>query len=235
MIIKGKFPFLKEKKHIISLVGAGGKTTLMYALAKAFAENGARTMVTTTTHIYRPGGRLWAHSPEDVRRLWKEGTYAVVGRPETSGENKLTALPEAELNMYVRMADIVLIEADGAKRKPCKVPARHEPVILDACDIVIGVVGMKALGKPLAEVCFRQEEAARLLGVSSAEPMTIDRLAAILVSEKGTRKNVGERDYYVVLNQCDSEEDIRAGEQIEEALRSKNISRCVLTSFKGCV
>lgn len=81
MIIRGGFPFLKEKKHVISLVGAGGKTTLMYALAKCFTENGARTVVTTTTHIFRPEGRLWAKSPEEAKALWRSGSYAVVGRP----------------------------------------------------------------------------------------------------------------------------------------------------------
>lgn len=246
MIIKGMFPFLKEKNHVISIVGAGGKTTLMYALAEYFSENGARTIVTTTTHIYQPEGKLWAHSPEEVRALWREGTYAVVGRleeakrPEESRkpegfdeQKKLTALPKEELVMYVRMADIVLIEADGAKRKPCKVPAGHEPVIPKACDIVIGVMGMKALGKTLSESCFRQEKAVRLFGAAPEGIITADMMAAILVSEEGTRKNVGKRDYYVVLNQCDSEADIRAGEKITGLLEAKGIGHCVMTSFKG--
>lgn len=242
MIIKGHFPFLKEKNHVISIVGAGGKTTLMYALAKHFSENGARTIVTTTTHIYQPEGRLWAHSPAAVEALWREGTYAVVGRAEgvkkpgdaelaeePGKANKLTALPEEELAAYVQMADIVLIEADGAKQKPCKAPAGHEPVIPEASDIVIGVMGMKAMGKSLAEGCFRMEEAVRLLDAAPEDIITADIMAAILASEKGTRKNVGKRDYYVVLNQCDSEADIRAGEKIAGRLRAEGIGHCIMT------
>ena len=232
MIIKGEFPFLKEKNHVISLVGAEGKTTLMYALARRFAGNGARTLITTTTHIYRPEGDVWARSPDAIESLWRRGSYAVAGRLARDGQpEKLTALPEQELNMYIGMADIVLIEADGAKRMPCKVPAGHEPVIPEICDIVIGTMGMKALGKPLEAVCFRQEEAIRLLGAAPTDTMTVDMMVKILASEKGTRKNVGKRDYYVVLNQCDSEENIRAGDQIGEALEAQGITQWVMTRF----
>lgn len=229
MIIKGDFPFLTEKKHVISLVGAGGKTTLMYALARQFTENGARTVVATTTHICRPEGNLWAKNPQEVIRLWERGSYAVVGVPCEDG--KLKGLPEQELDSYIRMADIVLVEADGAKRMPCKVPAGHEPVIPGSCDIVIGVMGMDALGQPLDQVCFRKSEAARLLNMGLHDVLTADRMAKILASRDGTRKDVGKREYYVVLNKCDSKEHILAGEQIMGILREQGIVRCVLTCF----
>lgn len=231
MIIQGKFPFLKEKKHVIALVGAGGKTTLMYALARQFTENGARTLVSTTTHIFEPEKRLQAADPGEAERLWQHGSYAVVGQPAENGKWK--SLPQQELDAYINLADIVLLEADGSKRLPCKVPAEHEPVIPDACDIVIGVMGMEALGKPLREVCFRQKEAVRLLDASSDEIMTAERMAKILASEEGTRKNVGERDYYVVLNQCDSRERMQAGKDIIGLLKAQGVEHCILTSFAG--
>lgn len=231
MIIQGKFPFLKEKKHVIALVGAGGKTTLMYALARQFTESGARTLVSTTTHIFEPEKRLQAANPGEAEKLWQRGSYAVVGQPAENGKWK--SLPQQELDAYIHLADIVLLEADGSKRLPCKVPAQHEPVIPDACDIVIGVMGMETYGKPLREVCFRQKEAVRLLHASSDDIMTADRMAKILASEQGTRKNVGERDYYVVLNQCDSRERIQAGEDIMELLKAQGVAHCILTSFAG--
>ncbi len=33
MIGEKQFPFLAEKGHVVSLVGGGGKTTLLYAMA----------------------------------------------------------------------------------------------------------------------------------------------------------------------------------------------------------
>ena len=46
-------PFLGETGHVISLVGGGGKTTLLYALARHYSAQGQRVLVSTT-----PSGRL---------------------------------------------------------------------------------------------------------------------------------------------------------------------------------
>ena len=227
-LIEGEFSFLKEKGHVISIVGAGGKTTLMYWLAETFAENGARVLVTTTTHIYQPEEEHWAKNCRELTGLWSRGTYAVMGTPD--GNGKLTGLPEEKLKSCMKMADVVLIEADGARRLPCKVPAAHEPVIPDSSDIVIGVMGMSALGKTLNEVCFRAEEAAKLLGVTPEERLTEEMMAEILASGQGTRKNVGMREYYVVLNQCDSKRYIKVGKEIIKLLPERYHAKAVLTS-----
>ena len=44
----------------------------------------------------------------------------------------------------MELSDLVLIEADGSKRLPCKVPADHEPVLLPESDIVVAVLGLSA-------------------------------------------------------------------------------------------
>ena len=41
----------------------------------------------------------------------------------------------------MELSDLVLVEADGSKRLPCKVPADHEPVLLPESDIVVAVLG----------------------------------------------------------------------------------------------
>jgi probable selenium-dependent hydroxylase accessory protein YqeC len=228
-IIKGELPFLEDDRHVISIVGAGGKTTLMYALAECCARKGKKVLVTTTTHIFRPENSLWVEDIQGAEKLWESNLYAVVGRP--AEDNKLRGLPEKELKMYIEMADVVLIEADGARRKPCKVPAFHEPVIPDESDIVIGVMGMDALNQPLEEVCFRMEEAVKFLHVATSDKLNINMMAEILASDKGTRKNVGGREYYVVLNKCDTKERVQAGEQIIRMLNKRGIHRCVLTGF----
>ena len=40
-----------------------------------------------------------------------------------------------------------------------------------------------------------------------------------MTSEKGTKKEVGTRDYVIVLNQCDTEEERRRAGKIENAVR----------------
>lgn len=89
------------------------------------------------------------------------------------------------------LADIVLIEADGAKRMPCKAPAAHEPVLLPQCDTVLAVAGLSALGIRSGAACFRAELAAELLCVPQDAQLTPELRANLLASEAGGRKAVG--------------------------------------------
>ena len=174
MLSETHFPFLAEKGHVVSLVGGGGKTTLLYAFARHCAAKGWRVLVSTTTHIRQPGAH-YAADEAALAALWAAGQYAVAGVPAEQG--KLTVLPPEQLTRWMAQADIVLLEADGAKRMPCKVPAAHEPVLLPESDIVLAVAGLSALGRPLREVCFRLEQACALLCAAPETLLTPELLA----------------------------------------------------------
>ena len=216
--------FLREKGHVVSLVGGGGKTTLLYAMARRCA--GQKVLVSTTTHILRPETH---YAPDEAARdaLWAENTYAVAGTPAPNG--KLTA-PEA-LSRWMAQADFVLLEADGAKHHPCKAPAAHEPVLLPESDIVLAVAGLSAVERPLREVCFRLEEACALLAVPPDALLTPELLATLLASENGGRKNVGRRKFYAILNRADTPERRWAGEQTLAILAERWGVPGVLTNF----
>lgn len=66
MPIENDFSFLTEKGHIVSFVGGGGKTTLMYAMAAHCVRKNWHVLVTTTTHIMRPPGAVWARTDADL-------------------------------------------------------------------------------------------------------------------------------------------------------------------------
>lgn len=219
--------FLREKKHVVSLVGGGGKTTLLYAMARRCA--GERVLVSTTTHILRPETH---YAPDEAARdaLWAEKTYAVAGAPAPNG--KLTALPPEALHHWMAQADFVLLEADGAKHHPCKAPAAHEPVLLPESDIVLAVAGLSAVGRPLREVCFRLDEACALLAVPPDTVLTPELLAALLASENGGRKDVDRRKFYAILNQADSLHRCKAGEQTLAILAGRWGVPGILTSFE---
>ena len=223
-----ELPFLTEKGHVVSLVGGGGKTTLLYAMARQSAAKGWRVLVSTTTHILRPEQPV-AATPAELEALWAAGTYAVAGTPAPQG--KLTAPDPALLEYALRRADAVFLEADGAKHFPCKAPAEHEPVLLPECDIVLAVAGLSALGKPLAQCCFRLEQACTLLGVPPETPLTPPLLAKLLASEAGGRKGVAERRFWAVLNQADDAARRTAGEQTLALLRRQYGVQGVLTFF----
>lgn len=194
--------FTDGKKHTICLVGGGGKTTVMYELAAAWAACGRRVLVLTSTHILQPADGSFAADVPAVQNLWQQRRYAVIGTPELA-TGKLTAPPQDLYEALKPQADVILCEADGSKHHPCKAPAAHEPVLLPDCDMVLAVAGMDALGHSLAQACQRPQLAATLLGCSLDSVIDEQMLAALLLSEQGARKNVGKRTFYIVLNKCD--------------------------------
>ncbi len=191
------------EKLIVSLVGGGGKTTIMYELASYFARKGKRVIATTTTHIFIPQEKIWAKDMKEVRALWKASGFAVVGRP--SGQAKLKVLAEGEWNLFMQEADMVFIEADGAKGYPCKLPNDTEPVIPQESNLVIGVIGMDALGRTYEEVCFRSEYVEDRLGKKQKDIVEIDDVLNMVYSKNILKKDVNDRQFILVLNKCDDE------------------------------
>lgn len=222
---KTALEFLLERGRVISLVGGGGKTTLMYALAQAACERGLRAAVTTTTHIGLPT-RL-CRTMDDCRACWAAGTYAVCGE-ETDG--KLSAPAPALMEALLAEAQVLLVEADGARRLPCKAPAAHEPVILPQTDVVIAVMGLDALDKPVQEICLRADVVQALLGCAPAHRITGEDMVKLLCDERGSRKGVGGREYVVVLNKCDDAQRLEAGRQMLTMLRERGLMHAVLTA-----
>ncbi len=246
------FPFLREKGHVISLVGGGGKTTLMYALSAYCAKKGWRVLASTTTHIRRPIDRTWIavgeesaweKAKEERDRLWQQGNHVVAGTP--AEHEKLTILPEKILNSWISDADMTFLEADGSKRLPCKFPASHEPVIPSESDVVIAVAGLSALHRKIGEVCFRAELVIRAWNceihegshiykerpISANDIMTPEILAWLLGSENGARKATEGRNFFVVLNQADNKVMREDGEKVLDILKHRYGIEGILTSF----
>lgn len=231
------FDFFSDgKKHTICLVGGGGKTTVMYELAAAWAACGRKALALTSTHILQPADGSFAADAVAVHNLWQQRRYAVIGTPELA-TGKLTLPLQSVYEELKLQADVILCEADGSRHHPCKVPAENEPVLLPDSDIVLAVAGMDALGRPLAQACQRSQLAAELLGCSAEKIIDAQMLASLLRSEQGAHKNVGKRTFYIVLNKCDllpaaqQEEMLRllVGEGIDERriwLREGGDSKC---------
>lgn len=250
-----QFPFLCEAGHVIALVGAGGKTTLMDTFAACYAQRGSTAVLTTTTRIMRPKQYPVAYQMEQLREMLSGTQTAGAGQQEAgraasagAGQQKTgrivaagTDAPEGKLRMPDRIsitdlaeaADVVFVEADGAKRLPCKAPREKEPVIPKECDIVVGVMGMDTLGQPLAQVCFCAEQVMQLLGVDKKHRMTEEDMARLLHSEQGTRKGVGNRDYYIVLNKCDDAQTMKRAQTVERLLRQAGEEHIACISLRN--
>ena len=110
-------------KKIISVIGAGGKTTLIHRLAKEYQRKGNSVLVTTTTHMFAEPGTDLSCDAFSVKGRLQKDHYCMAGRRCPKNSGKMQALPECTLKELLPYADIVLIEADGAKHHSLKYPS----------------------------------------------------------------------------------------------------------------
>ncbi len=187
----------------VAVVGSGGKTSAVFRLAKELASQEKRVIITTTTHMFREPGEL-AASIQEARLLIKRQPILMAGRPV--GEEKITGIPAEELEQLRELADFLLVEADGSKRLPLKLPADHEPVIPNGTDLILVLAGLQGIGKPLSECCHRAELVRELLHMSPDHRMEPEDVRSML--EQGyLKKHILPRGIpgVFLLNQADHE------------------------------
>lgn len=199
--------------RIISIVGGGGKTTTMYRIGLEYAHRGNSVILTTSTRI-RPFANEF---PPNL-------TY--VGFEEPNGKLRGPENPDS----LIGQCDYLLIEADGSKGLPLKMPASHEPVITRGTDTVLAVMGLQAIGHPIMEVCHRPEIVSAFLEKNTCDIVTVEDAARILISPKGLYKYAEGRCFGIILNHADNSENLENGRKIA-ALLPKTIP-CVITSYE---
>lgn len=179
--------FLLGAHRHVQIVGGGGKTTLMLALAAALREAGQPVLVGTSAHILPPPAcpaLLLACERPDLaaaaRGALDRWGWGCVARARDPGTGKLLGLePEALDALHAGLPGIwLLVEADGSRGRPIKAHAPHEPALSAGVRLVIAVLGLSALGRPLDErVVHRPALLAGRLGVPAGTPLTEAHLA----------------------------------------------------------
>ncbi len=229
--------------EVISLVGGGGKTTLMFALAQELASGGESVVTTTTTKIFEPSPTetplLLMESDEDqmlAMLLWNLEKY----RHITLASEKL---PSGKLNgvspeFVARLAGLnqvsyVVVEADGAARKPLKAPNPTEPVIPHNTSLVIAVVGIDALGCRLTEEdVFRPEIVSKLLGLPLGEVISAEAIASLIIHPQGITKGSPARARIIpFINKMDLDNGLSKGRGLADrilAMKHPQIERVIL-------
>ena len=215
---------------VVSLVGAGGKTSLMFRIAGELAEKGDAVLTTTTTKILRPGTGQSPHVLlsdsvagiiDGARPLLEKHRHLTAASGESS-PGKLVGFPPDIIDSLIRtrMFKWIIVEADGASRMPLKAPAEHEPVIPFSTGWLIGVVGLDAVGKPLAcPYVFRPDLFSEVTGVPLGGVVSESSVTAVLADEKGIMKGVPPRARKLVfLNKADDGKRIGAGRKIADQL-----------------
>lgn len=175
---------------LVSIVGAGGKTSLMYGLAREIARGGGAALVTTTTKIMYPEPAeaaevvLGEETEATVDRIrcslaqrssgagspaagsLTRGRVAVAGKARL--DSKIAGFSPAFVDALHQANPTwtVIAECDGARGRSLKVPRAEEPPLAASTDLYVVVAGADCLGKPItAEEIFEPEAVARVAGV----------------------------------------------------------------------
>jgi molybdenum cofactor cytidylyltransferase len=181
------------ERELISIVGAGGKSTILFTLGRELAGCGARVILTTTTKMARSQvtePSCWSDDPVSVDQALESGRPLFVAVGTVPG--KVTGpTPEAVDRLFAETkADYVVVEADGARSMSVKAPAQHEPVIPKRSTLVVVVVGIDAVGRPLSEVAHRPDRIEAITGLPAGTVLTVADLARILLHPRGGLKQV---------------------------------------------
>ena len=196
--------FSIREREVISLVGAGGKTSLMFALGNELSAKRKGTLLTTTTKIWEP-----APSPsfalflsEQIAEMKKwvlmnlgQYPYLVIARKKLDDGKLQGILPEwGEELLALAGVSSIIVEADGAAGRSLKAPREGEPVLPGNTALLVPVVGIDVLGRPLDEqYVFRSQIAARLLDAPIGTTVTeeiIARLLAELIKNRPEKARV---------------------------------------------
>ena len=181
--------------ELIALVGGGGKTTTLFSLGRALP---GRVVLTTTTKM----GRDRTEGRPILCRPTMAEVRAIAGPTlvwDSMDEHKAIGVTGETVDSWFDAVDHIVVEADGARRKPFKAPAPYEPVIPSRATTVVAVIGADALDRVIEDQCHRPLRVAALAGCSSYDRLTPERATAVLLSTDGSRKGVAADARFVVV------------------------------------
>lgn len=205
---------------IWSVIGGGGKTTLLRSLADELVAEGKTVVLATTTHFLPFSGIDTVVSTDEfeVARQLKAQRVICIGTPahEVRNAGKLAPSRIAPHDL-ASLADFVLVEADGSRHMPVKAHSNREPVIPDGSNLTITVIGASAFGKPVAQTVHRAEIFCENSGCEQNDVVTPELLARHLAAE--TRRGAIDPNL-IIVNQAESPEMVEAAHALYDELAS---------------
>lgn len=184
--------------ELISLVGGGGKSSTLRALGRSLA---GKVVLSTTTkmgsdqhdnhHVY-----IGLSDLEVSQSLAEHRTVMCWANTEGS---KAFGIPPEVADRWWTLTDHLVVEADGARRRPFKAPAWYEPVLPSSTTLLCSVIGADALDRVIEDQCHRPMLVAAVAGCSPYERLTPARAARVIGDDNGARKNKPEAARFAVL------------------------------------
>ena len=177
-----------HKGSIVSVVGSGGKTTLIETLAEALCTQ-YRVCVAASTHMRVPPADVHRHlilkdqsglsNPCSLPGIYYAADALVPG-------GKLSGFSPEMVQWAQTHTDIILIEADGSRSLPLKGWAEYEPVVIRETQMTIGVMPLFLLGQPVGpHNVHRFELFSQLTGAKDGDMLTCGHIVAAITGSRG--------------------------------------------------
>lgn len=193
---------------VVTVIGSGGKTSLIWHLARYFASKPCSVLVTTTTKMFPPAETELLPGIVTAGRLNRQ-------------TGKLEAPPLEELAERAAACDLVLIEGDGSRGLPLKGWTEYEPVVPPFTTVTVGVLPLWPLGKPVSEELIHRLPLFRALtGAAIGNVLTLEHLVPVIAGGK-TEKSlftaaVGRKILF--LNQIEDEASVSSAKKLATLL-----------------
>ncbi|ABO51266.1 uncharacterized MobA-related protein-like protein [Desulforamulus reducens MI-1] len=230
-----------KQREMICLVGAGGKTSIMYQLAKELSGTGARVLVTTTTKMFdwqlkSCCNEVLIDNEESLLvkiKQYRSQTNLLAVCSGVFGEKIRGLSKEALDEIYsLQLFDYILVEADGSRGKSLKAPADHEPVLPTLTTTVLAVAGVDILGYPLnEETVHRPHLVNQITSEHLGQPVSVTTLIKVLRHyERVVKKSVPSLNWVPIFNKVDTPEDKQNARNVARKLLSSSTQKVLLTS-----
>jgi len=237
-----------KAREVISLVGAGGKTTLMFRLANELTLAGRKVVTTTTTKIMEPTleetRSLFIDPDEEKVKDFVAGhlgqlRHVTVARERLESRKLKGVSPNLIDELWnSQEMNTIIIEADGAAGRPVKAPREHEPVIPQSTTLVVAILGIDGMEMALTEEnVFQPERVSQITGIPVGGKLTDEAMALLIVHPQGISKGspVSAR-VAALLNKVDLPNGVTKARDIAYKILDKKhpqIERIVLGQLKN--
>lgn len=140
--------------RLVSIMGAGGKTSLMWNIAQDFNQQGENLIFSTTTKVWNKAPKnitiCLAQNKQDVLSSIQEKIQksSLLLASCVNEEGKLLGFDPYFFSELLEHNNAkYIVEADGARSKYFKVHGDEEPCLVQKSDLIIITLGLNVLGK----------------------------------------------------------------------------------------
>lgn len=191
---------------VVAFAGAGGKSSAIVEIAGELSGAGVRVVVAPTTKMMvgeaeKIGPIVTAGDPSELRDRVDEtlnGGGAAVAGSDLISKGRVGGVEPEWISSLAQLADVTLVEADGARHRLLKGTAAHEPLLPETTTLTVAVGNVGVLGLALDEEnVHRPELLSELTGVGSGHSITADAMALALA--KGSLGHVPDKARRAVL------------------------------------